>query len=139
MNTKPHNLKDLERIAKKVRRLAHAPYSNFRVGAALESTDGKIFHGCNVENISFGLTICAERSAVSAAISAGVRSFRRIVIVADSDEPVTPCGACRQVLSEFSENIEIISVNLKSKKYCTTLAKLLPRSKAGILDHPSST
>ena len=139
MNTKPHNLKDLERIAKKVRRLAHAPYSNFRVGAALESTDGKIFHGCNVENISFGLTICAERSAVSAAISAGVRSFRRIVIVADSDEPVTPCGACRQVLSEFSEHMEIISVNLKSKKYRTTIAKLLPRSKAGILDHPSST
>jgi cytidine deaminase len=134
-----NSLASLEKTALKVRDNAHAPYSNFQVGAALESTAGKIFTGCNVENISFGLTICAERNAVFAAIAAGVRSFRRIVVVADSKEPVTPCGACRQVLSEFSENMEIISINLQSQKYRAKLSELLPRSKAGILDHPCST
>ena len=136
---KTNTLVSLERAARKVRSRAHAPYSNFQVGAALESTSGKVFTGCNVENISFGLTICAERNAVFAAIAAGVRSFRRIVVVADSKEPVTPCGACRQVLSEFSENMEIISINLQNQKYSAKLSELLPRSKAGILDHPCST
>lgn len=134
-----HSMASLERAARKVRERAHAPYSNFRVGAALESMEGKVFSGCNVENISYGLTICAERNAVFAAVAAGVRSFRRIVIVADSKEPVTPCGACRQVLSEFSENMEIVSVNLQSRKYRAKLSQLLPRSKAGILDSPCST
>jgi len=137
--TENDNIASLEKLARKARLKAHAPYSGFRVGAALESRDGKIFVGCNVENISFGLTICAERNAVFSAIACGVRKFRRIVIVADSKEPVTPCGACRQVLSEFSENMEIISINLKRKQFRTTLAELLPRSKAGILDHPCST
>lgn len=130
-----NSLASLEKSARKVREQAYAPYSNFQVGAALESTSGKVFTGCNVENISFGLTICAERNALFAAIAAGVRSFRRIVVVADSKEPVTPCGACRQVLSEFGENMEIVSVNLKSEKFRATLSELLPRSKAGILDH----
>lgn len=129
----------LARVARKVRQQAHAPYSHFQVGAALESETGKVFGGCNVENISYGLTICAERNAVFAAVAAGVRSFRRIVIVADSKEPVSPCGACRQVLSEFSENMEIISMNLNGRKFRATLSELLPRSKAGILDHPCST
>ena len=133
------NETSLARIARKSRLRAHAPYSKFLVGAALESEGGKVFSGCNVENISYGLTICAERNAVFAAVAAGVRSFRRIVIVADSKEPVTPCGACRQVLSEFSENMEIISINLKGQKFRASLAELLPRSKAGILDHPCST
>ncbi|MEQ1824186.1 MAG: cytidine deaminase [Fimbriimonadaceae bacterium] len=134
-----NSLVALEKAARNVRGRAYAPYSNFQVGAALESTSGRIFIGCNVENISYGLTICAERNAVFAAIAAGVRSFRRIVVVADSKEPVTPCGACRQALSEFSENMEIISINLKSRKYRAKLSDLLPRSKAGILDHPCST
>ena len=134
-----NSLASLEKAARKVRERAYAPYSNFQVGAVLESTSGKIFTGCNVENISYGLTICAERNAVFAAVAAGVRSFRRIVVVADSKEPVTPCGACRQVLSEFSENMEIVSVNLQSKKYRAKISELLPRSKAGILDHPCST
>ena len=136
---KKHSVAALEKIARKVRQRAHAPYSHFQVGAALESDEGNVFSGCNVENISLGLTICAERNAVFAAIAAGSRSFRCIVIVADSKEPVTPCGACRQVLSEFSENMEIISVNLKNQKFRAKLAELLPRSKAGILDHPCST
>jgi len=134
-----NNFAFLQKIALKVREKAHAPYSNFQVGAALESTGGKVFNGCNVENISYGLTSCAERNAVFSAVAAGVRSFRRIVIVADSKEPVTPCGACRQVLSEFSENMEIISVNLRGQKFRAKLSELLPRSKAGILDHPCST
>ena len=129
----------LVKIARKVRQQAHAPYSHFQVGASLECEFGKVFSGCNVENISYGLTICAERNAVFAAVAAGVRLFRRIVIVADSQEPVTPCGACRQVLSEFSENMEIISVNLQGRKYRARLSELLPRSKAGILDRPCST
>lgn len=129
----------LTKLARKVRLNAHAPYSHFRVGAALESISRKVFIGCNVENISYGLTICAERSAVFAAIASGVHSFRRIVIVADSHEPVTPCGACRQVLSEFSDDMEIISVNLKGQEFRAKLSELLPRSKAGILDYPCST
>ena len=134
-----NSLASLEKAARKIRKRAYAPYSKFQVGAALESTSGKIFTGCNVENISFGLTICAERNAVFAAVAAGVRSFRRIVVVADSKEPVTPCGACRQVLSEFSDNMEIICINLQSRKFRAKLADLLPRSKTGILDHPCST
>lgn len=130
-----NSLASLEKSAVEVRKRAYAPYSNFQVGAALESTSGKVFTGCNVENISFGLTICAERSAVFAAIASGVRSFRRIVVVADTKDPVTPCGACRQVLSEFGENMEIISANLKNEKFRAKLTELLPRSKAGILDH----
>ena len=134
-----NSLASLEKAARKVRERAYAPYSNFQVGAALESTSGKVFTGCNVENISYGLTICAERNAIFAAVAAGVRSFRRIVVIADSKEPVTPCGACRQVLSEFSEKMEIVSINLQSQKYRAKLSKLLPRSKAGILDHSCST
>ena len=137
--SRTNSLASLEKTARKVRERAYAPYSNFQVGAALESTSGKVFTGCNVENISYGLTICAERNAVFAAVAAGVRAFRRIVVVADSKEPVTPCGACRQVLSEFSENMEIVSINLQSKKFRAKLSELLPRSKAGILDHPCST
>ena len=136
---KNRNIAKLAEIARNVRDRAHAPYSHFQVGAALESERGKVFSGCNVENISYGLTICAERNAVFAAVASGARSFRRIVIVADSKEPVTPCGACRQVLSEFSEDMEVISVNLEGKEFRASLSELLPRSKAGILDHPCST
>ena len=136
---KTNSLASLEKAARRARQRAYAPYSNFHVGAALESMDGEVFSGCNVENISYGLTICAERNAVFAAVAVGARSFRRIVIVADSKEPVTPCGACRQVLSEFSENMEIISINLQSVKFRAKLSRLLPRSKTGILNHPCST
>lgn len=125
--------------AKAARLRAYAPYSNFQVGAALLGRSGRIFTGCNVENLSFGLTICAERAAVCNAISAGEKEFVAAAVIADSREPVTPCGACRQVLAEFSTEIEICSVNLDGREYHALLSELLPRSKAGILDSPSST
>ena len=133
------NENDLVARAIGVRAAAYAKYSKFAVGAALETRSGKVFTGCNVENLSYGLTICAERSAVFAAVAAGERDFARIVIVADSHEPVTPCGACRQVLAEFADDLEIRSVNLQGMDYCTTLREMLPRAKAGILDEPCST
>jgi len=92
---------------------AYAPYSKFRVGAALESTEGDVFSGCNVENASYGLTICAERAAVFAAVSAGATRFRRAVVVSDVDPPAAPCGACRQVLAEFGLDLAIDGVGSK--------------------------
>ena len=104
---------------------AYAPYSNFRVGAALESTDGSVFLGCNVENASFGLTICAERAAICAAVSAGAHRFRRAVVVSDVDPPAAPCGACRQVLAEFGLDLPIDGVGLK-RTISWKLSELLP-------------
>jgi cytidine deaminase len=125
--------------ALEARNSAYAPYSQFPVGAALATKSGRVFTGCNVENLSFGLTICAERSALFAAVAAGEREFVRIVIVADSRDPVTPCGACRQVLAEFSEDLEVRCFNLQHKEFRARLGDLLPRSKVGILDKPCST
>jgi cytidine deaminase len=104
---------------------AYAPYSNFRVGAALEATDGSVFLGCNVENASYGLTICAERAAIFAAVSAGARQFRRAVVVSDVDPPAAPCGACRQVLSEFSPDLPIEGVGA-NRTVRWRLSELLP-------------
>jgi cytidine deaminase len=132
-------LAELQKIALTARNAAHAPYSNFAVGAALETMQGQVFVGCNVENLSYGLTLCAERTAVVSAVAAGARAFRRIVIVADSREPIAPCGACRQVLAEFAEDLQVISINLEGKKHRAKLSSLLPRAKAGILDRPCST
>ncbi len=106
---------------------AYAPYSNFRVGAALESHDGAVFSGCNVENASYGLTICAERAAVCAAVSAGVTRFRRAVVVSDVDPPAAPCGACRQVLAEFGLDLPIDGVGSKGTVRWR-LSELLPVS-----------
>ena len=118
-----------------VRLRAYAPYSNFQVGAALLAKDGRIFTGCNVENLSYGLTICAERNAIFAAVAAGVREFAAIAIVADTREPVSPCGACRQVMAEFGD-FKIIAATLAGRVFESTVAALLPRSATGILDRP---
>jgi cytidine deaminase len=115
---------------------AHAPYSNFAVGAALECADGTVFTGCNVENLSFGLTMCAERVAIGAAVVAGHRDFRCIAIVADTDSPISPCGACRQVMAEFHPSLKILSATLDGKTEEFTLDQLLPRASTGILNRP---
>jgi len=106
---------------------AYAPYSRFRVGAALEGVDGTVFTGCNVENASYGLTICAERAAICAAISAGVKRFRRAVVVSDVDPPAAPCGACRQVLAEFGLDLSIEGVGTK-RSVTWRLSDLLPHA-----------
>lgn len=106
---------------------AYAPYSKFRVGAALEAADGTVFIGCNVENASYGLTICAERAAICAAVSAGAKRFRRAVVVSDVDPPAAPCGACRQVLAEFGLDLPIDGVG--SRRTVTwRLSDLLPEA-----------
>ena len=111
--------------ARAVQQQAYAPYSHFRVGAAIEADDGGVFVGCNVENASYGLTICAERAAVAAAVSAGVRRIRRAVVVTDSDPPAAPCGACRQVLSEFGPDMTVDAIGpARSSRW--SLRDLLP-------------
>ena len=104
---------------------AYAPYSHFRVGCALEADDGRVFVGCNVENASYGLTICAERAAVCAAVAAGAQRFRRAVVVSDADPPAAPCGACRQVLSEFGPTLRVDGVS-PAGSVTWTIAELLP-------------
>lgn len=112
---------------------AYAPYSGFHVGAVLVAADGRAFSGCNVENISYGLTICAERNAVFAAVAAGCREFVKIVIAADTKEPVSPCGACRQVLAEFNPDLQVVLANFHGKVERFRLSELLPRPSKGIL------
>ncbi len=111
--------------AREAREFAHAPYSGFRVGAALLAKDGAIFTGCNVENSSYSLTCCAERNAVFAAVGEGRRDFIAIAIVADG-EAVPPCGACRQVLSEFAPDISVILLDRHEQHRILTLTNLLP-------------
>lgn len=106
---------------------AHAPFSKFRVGAALEDSSGRIYSGCNIENATFGLTLCAERVAVFKAVSEGARDFRRIAVAADTDTLTPPCGACRQILWEFCGDIEILLANPRGKSESLRLKDLFPR------------
>ena len=107
---------------------AYAPYSNFRVGAALLSSDGSVAEGCNVENASFPAGMCAERSAVSAAVARGNRSFEAIAIATEAEEPTPPCGMCRQVLEEFSPSLVVMSFTRDGRESRWTLDELLPRA-----------
>jgi len=117
---------DLIAAAKAVRLNAEAPYSGFKVGAALEAEDGTIITGCNVENATYGLTVCAERVAVFKAISEGYRRFRKVAVVADAATPTPPCGACRQILWEFGGNLEVILANTTEETGRYRLADLFP-------------
>jgi len=112
--------------AREARGHAVADYSHFKVGAALETIDGTIVTGCNVENATYGLTICAERVAMFKALSEGHREFRRIAIVADTAQPTPPCGACRQILWEFAADIEVVLANLTRQTGRHRLPSLLP-------------
>lgn len=107
---------------------ASAPYSHFHVGAALLAEDGRVFGGCNVESSSYGLTCCAERTAVFKAISEGVRKFRAVAVVTGADEPTSPCGACRQVLWDQCRDIVVVMATTAGRLEETTLAALIPRA-----------
>lgn len=105
---------------------AHAPYSQFRVGAALEAVDGAVFAGCNIENASFAVTLCAERAALGAAVASGRKDFRRVWICSTAEEPTPPCGVCRQALSEFGDELEVISEGATGRQRSWRLSDLLP-------------
>jgi cytidine deaminase len=130
---------ELREAAAQARLRAYAPYSGFAVGAALLLETGVIISGCNVENLSFGLTICAERVCVGRAVEQGDKAFRALAIIADTDIPVVPCGACRQVLAEFAPALLITSWTLAGKSQEFSLADLLPLPKQGILEVPRGT
>ena len=121
----PETIDRLVEAASKVRDQAHAPYSTFTVGAAIIDAGGRIHVGCNVENASYGLSVCAERHAVAAAVSAGGQGIEGLAVVTDTSPPISPCGACRQVLVEFG-NFPVILANLEGDRTLTSVAELLP-------------
>jgi len=123
---------DLIRSASAARKQAYAPYSGFAVGAAVQCKSGAVFVGSNVENISYGLTICAERIAIASAVAAGEREF---AVVADTSEPIAPCGACRQFLAEFAAELIIVSATTRGGQKIQSLSHLLPDPKRGILEN----
>lgn len=126
-NNRP-NWSQLIEAAWQARENAFAPYSGFRVGAAVESANGKIYGGCNIENVSYGLTNCAERTAMFQAVANGERELVRMVVCADTPEPITPCGACRQVMVELGSQMEVLLINKAGKQILTSVEKLMPYS-----------
>ena len=128
-------LEDLLEAAKNAREQAYAPYSEFAVGAALLTKSGRMFVGCNVENASLGLTVCAERSAVAAAVVGGEKDFEAIAIVTNSKKPALPCGACRQVLAEFSPSMKVVVATTAGTQEQFSLTTLLPLPKQGLFEN----
>ena len=122
----PSGLRDLVAVARRARSRAHAPYSRFKVGAALRTEGGEIVTGCNIENASYGLTICAERTAVFKAVSEGMRRFDAIAVVVDSPHVAAPCGPCRQILWEFCGDIWVHMENLAGRSKTLRMSELLP-------------
>src|SRR5215213_9720429 len=120
--------KELIEAAQAVRTRAYAPYSNFKVGAALRTKDGKIYTGCNVESASYGLTVCAERVAIWKALSEGERQFTELAVVADTETLTPPCGTCRQIIWEFARGATIVFANLAGQSEMFHIADLLPRA-----------
>lgn len=121
--------------AKEAREHAHVVYSNFHVGAALLTKRGQVYKGCNVENVSLRLTLCAEEVAVGNAVVNGDTDFVAVAVIADSKEPVMPCGACRQLLAEFNPDMQVISATPDGRVETYSLGELLPRAKQGIMEH----
>jgi cytidine deaminase len=119
-------LPELARLARKARRRAHAPYSRFKVGAALRTTTGEVVTGCNIENATYGLTLCAERVAVVKAVSEGLKRFDAIAVVADGRRLAAPCGPCRQILWEFCGDILVHMEDLQGRRETRRLSELLP-------------
>ena len=129
MRNNPENSWDsVIAAAWEAREHAYAPYSGFRVGAAVQTGSGSIYGGCNIENVSYGLCNCAERTAMFHAIAAGEKQLERIVVCADTPDPVAPCGACRQVMQELGPQMEVLLINREGKQIHTTVAELLPYS-----------
>lgn len=122
----PAQFAELARLAREARLRAHAPYSRFKVGAALLTRDGQIVTGCNIENASYGLTLCAERTAVFKAVSEGIRDFAAIAVVCDSSRLAAPCGPCRQILWEFCGDIWVRLLDLKGHAKTLRMKELLP-------------
>jgi cytidine deaminase len=122
----PPGLHELALLARRARKLAHAPFSKFKVGAALRTATGEIVTGCNIENASYGLTICAERTAVFKAVSEGMRRFEAIAVVADSPRITPPCGPCRQILWEFCGDIWVHMEDLKGRSLTMRMSEILP-------------
>ena len=112
--------------ARRAREAAYAPYSNFKVGAAVLTAAGEIFSGCNIENASLGATMCAERVAILTAVAAGCRNLTALAVIADTPEPVPPCGLCRQVLAEFSPNCRVLMANTAGRRRLASLKELPP-------------
>jgi len=126
---------NLIKAASEARLRAYAPYSNFAVGAAVQCKSGAVFIGSNIENISYGLTICAERIAIGGAVTAGEREFVAIALIADTTESIVPCGACRQFLAEFAPDLIIVSATIRGGQRIENLSHLLPDPKRGILEN----
>lgn len=118
--------RDLIDMATRAKANSYSPYSHFPVGAALECRDGTIFTGCNVENAAFGMTVCAEACAITSAVAAGYREFRRIAIISDGANYCMPCGSCRQMLHEFSPEIEVLAVRADGRYKSYSLSAMLP-------------